>query len=338
MQKETTRRVFEQIKDDTSSLLWLYDEESLLSFRSAGPQPDLSTVTAEFTFDGELMTSKVYRTAMRSHMIFAIGGGGNRAADAADNESPSGRPPSMFRMSRRFSIHSTRLPEIEDSGSLNSTLLNRDSVSSRAHMLSPTQAQPQDHVQVQARPRYDDASSLRSSSTSLYSVANASLRRFWRQRKQPSAPSKPILAVAPAFAPKDATNVAVFGTSESGNSTLVKSLIYTFGGYDIRTRRSYIEDIFRQTVDAMLMLTREIAKAAKDPNQWPLNPAVGSNIECSFARELKVLESSLLLDDFCSTSMDPDVTKALSVLWAQTELKVSLANLRAQGDLPQSTE
>ena len=304
-------------------MLWLYDEESLLSLRSTATRQDLSTVTAEFSFDPELMTSKVYRTAMRTHMIFAIGGGkGNRA----------GEPVDAFRVSRRFSIHSTRLSDMEDGQSIVSTLLDRGSVSSRANILPPRQVQ----VQVQGRPRLDDSHSLRSS-LSAHSVANISLRRFWHQRKPSSDPSKPLLT-APSSAPKDGINVVVFGIDGSGKSTLVKSLTYAFGGYDIRTRRSYIEDISREAVNAMLVLTRELAQSATKPGLAPPGPVFCNNSGYDLSRELEFLEKSHGLDDFHTSPMNPAVAKALSALWAQPELQAVLANLRGQDDLSGSTE
>ncbi|KAJ0120087.1 hypothetical protein J7T55_000940 [Diaporthe amygdali] len=66
-----SRQVFERIKDETSSLLWLRDAESIQTYRSAGTQ-DLGTVNATFAFDSEIFNSRVYQVATRSNMIRAL--------------------------------------------------------------------------------------------------------------------------------------------------------------------------------------------------------------------------------------------------------------------------
>lgn len=63
--------MFDRIKDDTSSLLWLRDAESVQSYRSTEIQ-DLGTVNTTFTFDPEVFNSRVYQTATRSNMIQAL--------------------------------------------------------------------------------------------------------------------------------------------------------------------------------------------------------------------------------------------------------------------------
>lgn len=52
-------------------MLGLRDEESVHTYRSTGTQ-DLQTVNATFTFDSEILNSKVYQTATRSNMIYAL--------------------------------------------------------------------------------------------------------------------------------------------------------------------------------------------------------------------------------------------------------------------------
>ncbi|KAI9167854.1 Short chain dehydrogenase atnD [Paramyrothecium foliicola] len=68
------------------------------------------------------------------------------------------------------------------------------------------------------------------------------------ERRVPAANQ---IGLSPDWASKDAMNVVILGTSQSGKSTLVKSLAAAFGVYNIQFRRSYrsivraaIEDIF----------------------------------------------------------------------------------------------
>lgn len=71
MQNRESRHIFDRVKDDTSSLLWLRDAGSARSHCSMASE-DLGTVNATFTFDLEVFNSKVYQAATRSNMIYAL--------------------------------------------------------------------------------------------------------------------------------------------------------------------------------------------------------------------------------------------------------------------------
>lgn len=247
---ESTRKIFKQVKDDTSSMLWLYDEESLLSARTTRTQQDMSTISTEFSFDSDLITSKVYRTAMRSHMIFAIG---HTSGDSIYQPRP---PLSAFRMTRSFSVRSDRLSISETLKTDFSDESIRDSASVSSRLTWLSQRRPLS-IKVKGKPDTGDAQSVASKIGSMY-TGDASLRRFWNRRNQAKTPSSPVLqGVAPAYAPKNATNVVVLGLARTGKSTLIKSLVYTFGGMDIRHRQSYNEDIQREATEAILVIQED---------------------------------------------------------------------------------
>lgn len=65
LEGEKNRRVFEQIRDDSSSLVVIYDSDSLFS---AGTDTEVNSprLSTKFIFDGELLGSKVYQGTMRS--------------------------------------------------------------------------------------------------------------------------------------------------------------------------------------------------------------------------------------------------------------------------------
>ena len=70
-----TRHVIDQVKDDTSSLLWLIDPESLCSRQSIlteGPARSHQNIDQTFAFDNDIFNSKAYRQAAKSNMKQAI--------------------------------------------------------------------------------------------------------------------------------------------------------------------------------------------------------------------------------------------------------------------------
>ncbi|KAK6837801.1 hypothetical protein RU639_001517 [Aspergillus parasiticus] len=73
LQRSESRVVFNRIKDDTSSLLWLRDSDSEMTKKSTVAE-DLSLIEARFSFDTDLFSSRVYCSAARSTMVHALRG------------------------------------------------------------------------------------------------------------------------------------------------------------------------------------------------------------------------------------------------------------------------
>lgn len=96
------QRQFEKARDDNSSWAWHFDQESLVSRCSVGSIPT-APVSTEFSFDSEIVSSRVYRKALRSNMVFAMGidGDGGR-----QDLSPA--PPSWLGVSIAVSSQSER--------------------------------------------------------------------------------------------------------------------------------------------------------------------------------------------------------------------------------------
>ncbi|KAA6415288.1 MAG: guanine nucleotide-binding subunit alpha [Lasallia pustulata] len=67
LRSDESRRVFNLVKDDTSSLLWLRDAESSYSARSTVAE-NSELLDSTFDFDLELFRSKAYLVAMKSSM------------------------------------------------------------------------------------------------------------------------------------------------------------------------------------------------------------------------------------------------------------------------------
>ena len=67
LQSLESRHVIQRLRDDTSSLLWLRDSESILSRRTASTF-NLEPFETAFDFDSEVFNSRVYKVALRSNM------------------------------------------------------------------------------------------------------------------------------------------------------------------------------------------------------------------------------------------------------------------------------
>lgn len=65
--------MFDRIKDDTSSLLWLRDSDSEMTKKSTVAE-DLSLIETRFAFDSDLFRSRAYCSAARSTMVHALKG------------------------------------------------------------------------------------------------------------------------------------------------------------------------------------------------------------------------------------------------------------------------
>jgi hypothetical protein len=71
LRRESSRQVFEQVKDDTSSLLLQRDKDSFLS-RQSSAIDDIDFIDTEFGFERDLFSSKAYRSVARSWMRRSI--------------------------------------------------------------------------------------------------------------------------------------------------------------------------------------------------------------------------------------------------------------------------
>lgn len=84
LEHRKSRRVFEQIKDDSSSLIVLHDAASHFSTDTGANSSNLSI---RFIFDGELLGSKVYQGTMRSLIRRIIHRGKDARTDSISSHS-----------------------------------------------------------------------------------------------------------------------------------------------------------------------------------------------------------------------------------------------------------
>jgi hypothetical protein len=223
LREGSTRKVFKQVRDDTSSLLWLRDADSLASYRTASTQ-DMTTVDVEFAFDREVCSSKVYRSAIRSNMMVAIQTGRNMFK--------SGRPGSRLRMSRNFSIHSEKLLEETESSS-SSILTAKPTVAPQAAASGV----------VGIRDVQPDI---------MHSITDSETRKRARAVAQ--------LEIPPKQAPGNSINIMVSGIYESGRTTLIKSFAAALDLYDLDARAGFRSIIKANMADMILNLMPELDK------------------------------------------------------------------------------
>lgn len=104
LEKKKSRKIFEQIRDDSSSLAVLYDSASVITSLTnvAGASSKLSL---KFRFDGELLRSKIYQGAVRSLLRRAIHGSNgskiiSESAKSFSQPDPPIRDISVVRLSK----------------------------------------------------------------------------------------------------------------------------------------------------------------------------------------------------------------------------------------------
>lgn len=320
------------VRDDTSSLLWLRDSQSIGTYRSTGPQ-DFGTINTNFDFDTEVFASKVYRTATRSTMLRTL------LLDARSDD-------------QQCSMNLTLGPstrELESGLSVvNEPSIDRLSVSSSPALEESTTTENRYHIlntELQrlssptALPKYTiytletlqrlplvnaplEPSPLPSASRRRVRSRKVLLTRPWLAR-----PSRPNLsAIVDSQMAKPAVKVLVLGISESGKSTLVKSLKAGYmGGYDEKSRRLYRKTILRN----LWWSTQAIAEAAEMVKRAAGN--VSQQVredEGALAAMYDLLKESSAdeIFDRCGTvsedsefSLPTDVSCAIQTLWNEAQ-------------------
>lgn len=300
MQSRESRHIFDRVKDDTSSLLWLRDAESMHTYRSTGTQ-DLGTVNATFTFDPEVFNSKVYQRATRFNMIHAllpnrcetpddassVAPGFLRSAIARNSTSGSDNTAPVYNRTKlnelkivmvtEFEIAYSDVANLDASQTLapsNSSTLSIpetnngpvvDSHSSPAypsismvhryyniHTRETLRSLPTGSVYKYRPPRNTDrllawSSVAREESVPPKKRGNLSAYRqlvsFQRFRRVQVTHSREPVGTTVDWPQYPGVKVLILGTSESGKTTLHKSMKIAFEDDDEQWRLSYKPDI-----------------------------------------------------------------------------------------------
>ncbi|CAH0017846.1 unnamed protein product [Clonostachys rhizophaga] len=279
LQESSSRRIIDKVRDDTSSLVSLYDTASLASTKSTGAQDIPTTAPVSFSFDSEIVTSRVYQTAMRYQLRVS---GNDDGADESDMAS------SRLGINRRFSfsVHSEKAFDLEDTSSVNPDEGNTNT--------NPTSKIVSDH-----RPTPRETPKIVPKKTSL-------------PQSRTSNVSKKILLI---------------GSSESGKSTLIKSLSCAFDPFDEQTRQTYIEEIIENCVEIMrlLVIETDIDRVGGDS---------GLQKECRLLMEDDNDRRECL-------KMCEKLTGAISSIWQSPEMQMRFEHRRQHQEmyyLPTSSE
>ncbi|CAG9997057.1 unnamed protein product [Clonostachys byssicola] len=279
LHESNSRRIINQVRDDTSSLVSLYDTLSLASTKSTGAQAVSPTAPVSFSFDSEIVTSRVYQTAMRYQLRVS---GNDDRADESDVAS------SRLGINRRFSfsVHSEKAFDLEDS-----PVVKPDEGDTNINSTSKIASYPR--------------STRRGTTKVLQSTASL-------PRTDKSNASKRILLV---------------GSSESGKSTLIKSLACAFDPFDEQTRQTYIENIIEICVETMrlLVIETDIDRVGGD---------FGLQNECRLLME----DGNDRRDKL---KMREDVAGAISSIWQNPEMQMRFEHRRQHQEmyyLPTSSE
>lgn len=303
-----SRSLVERVKDDASSLLWLFDAESLGSHRSLGTQ-DLGTFDAQFDFDDDIFTSRVYRAAMRSNIIFAV-----KATSAEivkdDNISDwSLKFQPGLKITRRFSIQSERLSDAIESLSIrnNSQLSPHSTLEGESRDMEIQTVS--DYNQEYGPGLNDGASAVLASDMSIFQFDHHS------QDLQSSS----FTWMSPAESPLNSTRVLLLGGCRSGKSTLIKSLMGIFGHFDIATRRMYLEPIIDNTIESILTLV----EARSGPF---INEASQQAYRIVSNYRLSKDSRHDQHDVFQDGRLPQHIGSAIAILWSEPNVRLSLVS------------
>lgn len=318
------------VRDDTSSLLWLRDSESIGTYKSTGPQ-DFGTINATFDFDTEIFASKVYRTATRSSMLRTL------LLDASPDGHPGLIDPTLNLSARQVEsdLHAIDDPTTEQL-SIKSTPTSKE---------QPPSEDNDDRFNIELQPLFSPIAlpkytiytlealqklPLVTAPPTASSLPNASQKRARRRRTlltrpwlaRPSSPS--LDAVIGSLVAKPTVKTLVMGISESGKSTLIKSLKAGYmGGYEEETCRLYKTTILRNLWD----ITRSIAQVVgiqESPTEIILQQEIEDKRAFSTACDLlKRLTTSDVFDQNVSEisgfGLPADISSAIQTLWREAQ-------------------
>lgn len=341
-----SRHILQLARDDTSSMRWLTDTESSSvagTLQSVGTQ-DLETLHARFDFDSEVFTSRAYQVASRSNMIDALTGSrrngishnteitGAPQGDTSGTSGPTSSQPSGT------GIALTTVVDViseSDSDSESQSSLSRDTITepqtSRTALVrgNDSDAQLPDFVVHPAEAlglltlQFGESSSLLPCSLTsrvldaLPTTEKQTRGRLFdphrrlslrlRPKKQTTAP----LAVGriQAYTP---VKILILGISESGKSTLAKTMRAGHGDFDVSWRERFRFTIVNNTIMSLkwLLLMADQTDTATHP--WQQQGSRGAE---AFAANVQVI-LKLKDDAFPETaSVAKRVSAAARDLW-----------------------
>ncbi|KAE8310023.1 G-protein alpha subunit-domain-containing protein [Aspergillus transmontanensis] len=255
LQRSESRVVFNRIKDDTSSLLWLRDSDSEMTKKSTVAE-DLSLIEARFAFDTDLFSSRVYCSAARSTMVHALRGTtvkpspGEASIISDDNaterafsiisneEAINVWKPTEYRLDHKHPTHSLNAGR---AWSLREGLSRPRTAPSFVSSMFPTRQ----------RSRATSLLSVRQAKRSSHWLSSIALWDLWggEASPYPSGANSPLrnTPVVPT-----SQRVLLLGSSKSGKSTALNVLNLLVGG------PSDISQLFQSKVTVLESLSNQL--------------------------------------------------------------------------------
>lgn len=245
LRRAENRNVFNQVKDDTSSLLWLRDSQSEISKKGSFAE-NLELIDTNFSFDQDLFSSKVYRSAARSSMVHALKvtvtkqWTCNEISVAAEDATEAG-----------FSImtdEETKNWRRIESGDNDDLLFSAASVGQKSTNEANSIIS-------------DIAPSWKTSTSSIKRRMRIPIQRLDSQRLLNlwSGSLTPVKSIKNTISQDTVTTtsysrVLLVGSSQSGKTTAVKAINFLLGSYDELPRLSYKFPILDEVNEQMKSL------------------------------------------------------------------------------------
>lgn len=341
-----SRHIFDLARDETSSLRWLTDSESIGTLRSAGTQ-DLETVHARFDFDSEVFTSRAYRVATRANMISALTGSRRRGIShttditaAGPALAVEGDAPGLNEDVNQPTRAGIALTTIVDVVSV------RDAASdTQSDVSEDTVTEPQASTTSLIRANYPDAQlpdfvihtpetlgllaiqigelsknkpvSPLTVTDSLRGAKRKTLGRFFKPSAQLPILLRPKQQVAApgmvqsihAYKP---VKILILGISGSGKSTLAKAMRAGHGDIDESWLRLYRDTIIDNTKESLKWLMCAAEEIRAEINLWR---QVGSWDAEAFSARARILDP-LWTDGLLASSREVEaISSAAKYLW-----------------------
>ena len=318
LQDDESRRIIKRVEDNRASLLSLGDSSSSYTRRSRRTE-NSNLLDTEFGFDNEVITTDVYRAALRSNLQKAASKRGDLVLPGT-TEGDSSTPMPTARLDNLGSGSSPLL----------TTPLHDGLVLESPQEFSSLRRWFQTDGAITHTTEFDRFSSRLSRVGSLLRRGdNASVFSFKSQaQSEDEKPDCPLIATSePLPKPKTARRhlrtmeapeelkiekcdvaeeelkVILLGSGNSGKSTLFKSIdAFHQGGLNLEERLWYKEAVFTNTIQSM----RDIIQAMREKLDLPLNDSTNYR----HAQTILFPSSSFVGNFFCS-----DVCPAIEALW-----------------------
>lgn len=325
-----SRQIFELARDETSSLRWLTDSESVGTLRSAGTQ-DLETVHVRFDFDSEVFTSRAYQLATRANMISALADSRRRGIShsteitgvprdhAPDHDGPSHPTPTGITKTTVVDVLNHATAESLSSVSQDTTTELRASTTSLVRATESDSELPDFvihtpetlgllAIQLGALSRNGQALPYLTDKA-LPTIKRQAGGRFFKQSARLPLLLRPRQQAAAAGSIRsihghNPVKMIILGISESGKSTLAKTMRAGHGDIGESWLRLYRGTVIGNIIESLKWL---LFMAQRKQHQWRWWDAEAF---ASHAQSISQLES----DGFPENSLEK-VASAAEYLW-----------------------